>query len=61
MVLNSLNDPIVDSNAIPMDALTKNPNCLVAITSQGGHTAWPEGIIPSNKNSWLNRLIVQCI
>lgn len=40
VLLQARDDPIAPAVAIPITALEKNQNCILAITSHGGHLGW---------------------
>lgn len=40
--MQAQDDPIAPAAAIPVDALERNPNCILAVTPRGGHLGWME-------------------
>lgn len=43
LCIQAANDPIAPAAAIPYDAVTANPNLLLAVTPTGGHLGWAAG------------------
>jgi predicted alpha/beta-fold hydrolase len=40
--MQAQDDPIAPAAAIPVAALQRNPNCILAVTPHGGHLGWIE-------------------
>ena len=59
-LVNALDDPLVLSTFVPLDAPRKNSNLILITTQHGGHLGWSEGwILPSSY--WHERFALQCI
>eukprot|EP01119_Soliformovum_irregulare_P001360 TRINITY_DN11080_c0_g1_i1.p1 TRINITY_DN11080_c0_g1~~TRINITY_DN11080_c0_g1_i1.p1 ORF type:complete len:432 (-),score=79.61 TRINITY_DN11080_c0_g1_i1:158-1453(-) len=64
-VIHALDDPIVPKEAVPYEAIRKNPNCILAVTRTGGHTGWLQGSFPSGLSfademaiEWIEGMLV---
>ena len=40
LVIQAADDPIAPKEAIPVDAIRDNPNCILVVTPTGGHLGW---------------------
>ncbi|CAG9467412.1 unnamed protein product [Pedinophyceae sp. YPF-701] len=40
LCIQARDDPIAPEEAIPYDAIDRNPNCVLAVTPHGGHLGW---------------------
>ncbi|KAJ1411944.1 Alpha/Beta hydrolase fold [Sesbania bispinosa] len=43
LCIQAANDPIAPNRGIPRDDIKENPNCLLIVTSKGGHLGWVAG------------------
>lgn len=55
--LSAMNDPVVCSGGIPLEAATKNPNLVFALTKHGGHLGWFEGLLRPRR--WIAKPVVE--
>lgn len=58
LCLNAADDPIASVEGVPEDVPLRNPNVVVAITSEGGHVAWCSGAAPLG-NYWVDDVTVE--
>lgn len=54
LVLHSLDDPFLPTDAVPVEALRNNPCLIEGITPEGGHVGFVEGT-PWNPVFWADR------
>ncbi|KAI8455691.1 Alpha/Beta hydrolase protein, partial [Phakopsora pachyrhizi] len=60
--INSIDDPIVSIDAVPIEATISNPNLVMMISKKGGHLGWFEGfwrprrVIHRPITDWLNSM-----
>ena len=61
MLLNSMDDPLVDSSLIPFDLPQQNEHIILVTTEKGGHLGWGEGRGLHPTSHWHERLAIQFI
>ncbi|XWS48737.1 hypothetical protein CRYUN_Cryun13aG0102100 [Craigia yunnanensis] len=44
LCIQTANDPIAPSRAIPREDIKENPNCMLIVTPKGGHLGWVTGV-----------------
>lgn len=52
LFINALDDPIIGSETIQYDVISKNPYTAIATTKHGGHLGYHESLLPQ-ANIWL--------
>lgn len=58
--LNALDDPIASCKAIPYEAVKRNPNIVLATTTDGGHLGWFQGPFSFwTKKRWVVKPIIE--
>lgn len=55
--LSALNDPVVCSGGIPLEAAEANPNLAFGLTVHGGHLGWFEGFFRPRR--WIAKPVVE--
>jgi len=51
LFMNSVDDPIIGSDAIDYEIFKQNPNCVLATNQNGGHLGYHESLF--NFHSWF--------
>jgi len=58
--INALDDPIASAKAVPYEAVERNPNLVLATTTDGGHLGWFVGPFSFwTKRRWVVKPIIE--
>jgi predicted alpha/beta-fold hydrolase len=58
LIINALDDPIIDQEAIPVKDCEENENIILCLLPKGGHLAFLEGHWPTEE-CWTDRVVMQ--
>ncbi|KAL5056585.1 hypothetical protein RYX36_037267 [Vicia faba] len=58
LCIQAANDPIAPSRGIPRQDIKENPNCLLVVTSKGGHLGWVAGDEAPLGAPWTDPLVI---
>lgn len=58
LCIQAANDPIAPSRGIPREDIKENPNCLLVVTSKGGHLGWVAGDEAPLGAPWTDPLVI---
>ncbi|XP_027355507.1 embryogenesis-associated protein EMB8 [Abrus precatorius] len=61
LCIQAANDPIAPYRGIPREDIKENPNCLLIVTSKGGHLGWVAGDNAPFGAPWTDPLVMDFI
>ncbi|KAK7263966.1 hypothetical protein RJT34_31566 [Clitoria ternatea] len=61
LCIQAANDPIAPYRGVPREDIEENPNCLLVVTSKGGHLGWVAGDGAPLGDPWTDPLVMEFI
>ncbi|GFH19574.1 PAS domain-containing protein, partial [Haematococcus lacustris] len=59
LCIQALDDPIAPAEAIPYQALSRNPHTLLVTTTSGGHLGWVSGDQGPLGHPWSDQAMME--